>query len=73
MITLRRGFDASLKLLTDPQREVYLAMAEGEIAGFAIINTHGSFPHLPVSLCCLAIAKQGDWNPSDRLCREENL
>jgi len=49
-ITLRRGFDASLKLLTDPQREVYLTMAEGEIAGFVIINMHGSFPHLQ-SVC----------------------
>jgi len=48
-ITLRRGF-ASLKLLTDPKREVYLALAEGEIAGFVIINMHGSFPHLQ-SVC----------------------
>ena len=48
--TLHRGFDASLKLLTDPQREVYLAMADGEIAGFVIINMHGSFPHLQ-SVC----------------------
>jgi len=49
-LTLRRDFDASLKMLTHPQREVYLAIADSEIAGFVMLNAHGSFPHLQ-SVC----------------------
>jgi ribosomal-protein-alanine N-acetyltransferase len=49
-ITLRRDFDASFRMLTDPEREVYLAIASGEIAGFVMLNAHGSFPYLQ-SVC----------------------
>jgi len=49
-VTLRRDFETSLKMLTHPQREVYLAKADGEIAGFVMLNAHGSFPHLQ-SVC----------------------
>ena len=49
-ITLRRDFDASFKMLTHPEREVYLAISDREITGFVMLNMHGSFPHLQ-SVC----------------------
>jgi ribosomal protein S18 acetylase RimI-like enzyme len=42
-ITLRRDYEASLKILTDPTKEVYLVTIGGEIAGFTILNMHGAF------------------------------
>lgn len=46
--TLGRGFDASLAILTDAAREVYVAAAGGDgatsdIVGFLIVNMHGAF------------------------------
>ncbi len=41
-VTLRRDDEASLKILTDPSREVYLATALGKIVGFTILNMHGA-------------------------------
>jgi ribosomal protein S18 acetylase RimI-like enzyme len=42
-ITLRRDYDASLNLLIDPSREVYLAIMGDEIVGFTILNMNGVF------------------------------
>jgi len=42
-VTLQRDYDASLKILTDPSKEVYLAMASNEIVGFALLTMHGTF------------------------------
>jgi ribosomal protein S18 acetylase RimI-like enzyme len=42
-ITLRRGYNESLKILTDSSREVYLAKAYDEIVGFTVLNMHGAF------------------------------
>jgi ribosomal protein S18 acetylase RimI-like enzyme len=50
-ITLRRNYDASLKILTDPSREVYLAMLDSEIVGFTILNMHGAFVGYLQSIC----------------------
>jgi len=50
-ITLRRDYDASLKILTDSSREVYLAMVGDEIAGFTILNMHGAFVGYIQSVC----------------------
>jgi ribosomal protein S18 acetylase RimI-like enzyme len=50
-ITLRRNYDASLKILTDPSREVYLAMVSNEIVGFTILNMHGAFVGYIQSVC----------------------
>jgi ribosomal-protein-alanine N-acetyltransferase len=50
-ITLRRDYDASLKILTDPSKEVYLAMVGNEIAGFTILNMHGAFTGYLQSVC----------------------
>jgi len=50
-ITLRRDYDASLKILTDPSREVYLAIVGDEIVGFTVINMHGAFVGYLQSVC----------------------
>jgi ribosomal protein S18 acetylase RimI-like enzyme len=42
-ITLRRDFDASLKNLTDPSKEVYLAWVNDEIVGVTVLNMQGAF------------------------------
>ncbi len=50
-ITLRRDYDASLKTITASAREVYLAIVDGEIAGFTILNMHGAFVGYIQSIC----------------------
>jgi ribosomal protein S18 acetylase RimI-like enzyme len=42
-ITLQRNFDTSLKIITDPLREVYLATVNNEIVGFVILLMQGAF------------------------------
>ena len=41
--TLRRNYDASLKVITDPSREVLLGTVNGEIVGFIILLMQGAF------------------------------
>jgi len=41
-ITLRRTYDDSMKMLTDPSREVYLAVVKEEIVGFIILQMSGA-------------------------------
>jgi ribosomal-protein-alanine N-acetyltransferase len=50
-VTLHRDYDASLKILTDSSREVYLATLNGEIVGFAILVMHGAFVGYIQSVC----------------------
>jgi ribosomal-protein-alanine N-acetyltransferase len=42
-ITLRRGFEAALKLTADPTKEVYVARAGKELAGHIVVNMEGPF------------------------------
>jgi len=42
-VTLSRGYDDSIKILTDPTREVYLAIVEQETVGFVILRMTGAF------------------------------
>ncbi len=42
-ITLRRNYEESITTLTISSKEVYLAIANGEIAGFIILNMQGAF------------------------------
>ncbi len=42
-ITLCRNYDLCLKSLTDPAREVYVALFGGEIVGFMILQMRGRF------------------------------
>jgi len=41
-LTLRRDFDDSLELISDPSREVYLAVFNGEIVGFIVLVMPGA-------------------------------
>jgi ribosomal protein S18 acetylase RimI-like enzyme len=50
-ITLRRDHDASLKIVTDPSREVYLATISGKIVGFTILLMQGAFVGYIQSVC----------------------
>lgn len=42
-ITLRRDYDLCFKMLTDPRREVYVALLEEEIVAFMILQMRGPF------------------------------
>ena len=42
-ITLRRDYDLCVRMLTDPKREVYVALLEEEIVGFMILQMRGPF------------------------------
>jgi ribosomal protein S18 acetylase RimI-like enzyme len=50
-VTLRRDYDASLKILTDPSRVVYLAVVGNEIVGFTVLNIYGAFTGYLQSVC----------------------
>jgi ribosomal-protein-alanine N-acetyltransferase len=50
-ITLGRDYDASVKTLTDPSKEVYVAAVEGEIAGLIILNMQGGFVGYIQTVC----------------------
>ena len=50
-ITLQRDYDTSLKIITDPAREVYLALKDGEIIGFTILVMHGALVGYIQSIC----------------------
>ena len=42
-ITLGRGVEASLAILRDPSREVYVAASASEVIGFLILTMRGAF------------------------------
>ena len=42
-ITLKRNYEDSLEIISDPSREVYLALGDDEILGFVIIEMEGAF------------------------------
>jgi ribosomal-protein-alanine N-acetyltransferase len=42
-ITLRRDYDLCLRILTDPTREVHVAMVDGRMVGFTILIMRGAF------------------------------
>jgi ribosomal-protein-alanine N-acetyltransferase len=42
-ITLRRDYDLCLRMLTDPAREVYVALLEKELVGFIMLIMRGAF------------------------------
>jgi ribosomal-protein-alanine N-acetyltransferase len=50
-MTLGRGYDASLRVVTDPTREVYIAREADEIAGFVIICMTGAFVGYIQTIC----------------------
>lgn len=42
-ITLKRTYDDSVRMMGDPAREVYVALADGVITGFLILRMDGAF------------------------------
>jgi ribosomal protein S18 acetylase RimI-like enzyme len=50
-ITLKRGVDASFRILKDESKERYVAHAGGEIAGFLILNMKGAFVGYVQTVC----------------------
>lgn len=42
-ITLRRDYAEALAMFTDPEREVYVAVADTETVGFVIVQMRGAF------------------------------
>lgn len=50
-ITLRRGYEDSLKVLNDPSREVYVALEDHEVTGFLILNMNGAFVGYVQTIC----------------------
>jgi ribosomal protein S18 acetylase RimI-like enzyme len=50
-LTLRRDYATSLKILTDPTREVHVATVQGEIVGFILLNMRGAFVGYIQSIC----------------------
>jgi ribosomal-protein-alanine N-acetyltransferase len=58
-ITLKRSYDDSLKILTDPTREVYVAHDGDAIRGFLILNMRGAFVGYIQTVCVAADARGG--------------
>lgn len=50
-ITLRRDYEASVETLSVPAKEVYLALLDGEILGFMILNMQGAFTGYIQTVC----------------------
>ena len=50
-VTLKRDYDTSLEIITDPDREVYIALGGKEIAGFTILVMHGALIGYIQSIC----------------------
>jgi len=50
-VTLRRSYRDSYKMLTDPLREIYLAVIRDQIAGFMILNMKGAFVGYIQTIC----------------------
>ena len=50
-VTLKRNYDTSLKIITDPSWEVYLALSGEEIAGFTILIMQGALVGYIQSIC----------------------
>jgi ribosomal-protein-alanine N-acetyltransferase len=57
-ITLGRGAEASLALLERPDREVYVARADGAVAGFIIVAMQGAFVGY-IQTVCVAAERRG--------------
>ena len=50
-ITLRRGYEDSLRHLTDPLKEGYVAASQDVIAGFTILDMKGAFVGYIQTVC----------------------
>jgi len=50
-VTLGRGYLENLEVVSDPSREVYVALAGGVLAGFVVIEMRGAFTGYIKSIC----------------------
>ena len=50
-ITLERGYDESLAIVSDRSREVYVALHGGRVLGFLILNMAGAFVGYVQTIC----------------------
>jgi ribosomal-protein-alanine N-acetyltransferase len=57
-ITLRRGYEASLRILTNEERERYVAYVGDQLAGFLILNLKGAFVGY-IQVVCVAPGFRG--------------
>jgi ribosomal-protein-alanine N-acetyltransferase len=57
-ITLERGYEASLALLERPDREVFVALAHGSVAGFIVLVMHGALIGY-IQTVCVAAERRG--------------
>lgn len=57
-LTLGRGYEASLVLLERADREVYVALADGAVAGFIILVMEGAFVGY-IQTVCVAAERRG--------------
>jgi ribosomal protein S18 acetylase RimI-like enzyme len=53
-LTLGRGYDASLAIISDPSREAYWVEDEGQWAGFLLLYLHGPFRGYLQTICLRA-------------------
>ena len=58
-ITLGREFDACLAVVTNPERETYVALAGGEVAGFVVLCIRGAFVGYIQSVCVAPRSRGG--------------
>lgn len=57
-LTLKRDYEASLRLMRDETKERYLAVSGGEVAGFLILSRQGAFVGY-IQTVCVAPAFRG--------------
>ena len=50
-VTLKRDYDTSIKIISDPSREVYLALSDECIVGFTILVMQGALVGYIQSIC----------------------
>jgi len=50
-ITLKRGYVESLAIVEGPEREVHVALEDGELRGFLILNMSGAFAGYIQTVC----------------------
>lgn len=50
-ITLRRGYEACLRVVLDERRERHVAWAGDEVAGFVVLNLQGAFVGYVQTVC----------------------
>ena len=56
-LTIGRGYDACLPALTDPTREVYVAVQDGRILGFIVLLLSGAFVGYIQTVCVVPDAR----------------